>query len=142
MNKYLAHYLVAVEHPEVSAFEHLEMLLVRDKLAEQESSLTAEQRAQLLAADRRLLGKAAEFHAELARITNLENERQRRQPSPSRWWWYLDVLTLLPVSPHLRSGAQQPDSTVPRLHKTSRMVSTSPALSPAAPATVAASARP
>jgi len=30
MKSYLAHYLVAVKHPDVSAFEHLDMLQVRE----------------------------------------------------------------------------------------------------------------
>ena len=99
MNKYLKHYFVAVEHPDVSAFEHREMLLVRDKLAEQESSLTVEQKAQLMAADQRLLEQVAVFHAELARITDFKSERQRRQPNAKKWWWYLDVLASLPTLP-------------------------------------------
>ena len=65
MNKYPSHYLVAVEHPNVSGFETLEMLMVRDKLVEQESSLTAEQKTQLKGADQRLMEQAAEFHIEL-----------------------------------------------------------------------------
>ena len=99
MNKYLKHYFVAVEQPDVSAFEHWEMLLVRDKLADQESSLTVEQKAPPLTADQRLLEQVAVFHSELARITDFKNERQRRQPSAKKWWWYLDVLACLPTAP-------------------------------------------
>jgi hypothetical protein len=99
MNKYLKHYFVAVEHPYVSAFEQLEMLLVRDKLADQESFLTVEQKAQLAAADQRLLSQVPLFHAELSRITDFKSERQRRQPNAKKWWWYLDVLASLPTSP-------------------------------------------
>ena len=97
MNEYLKQYSVAVEHPEVSGFEHLNMLIVRDRLAEQELSLTPDETKRLKAADQRLLEQAADFQAELARITTLENERQHRQPPPQRWWWYLDVLTSLPT---------------------------------------------
>ena len=99
MNHYLKLYLVAVEHPEVSGFEQLEMLLVRDQLAEQESLLTAEEKAQLAIADQRLIERANKFYTELARITNLKSERQHRQPDPRQWWWYLDVLTYLPTLP-------------------------------------------
>lgn len=99
MNKYLKNYLVAVESPEVSGFEHLEMLLVRDKLADQEMLLTTEQRALLAAADERLLEQLLAFYQELCRITNLRSERQRRKPSPERWWWYLDVLLSVPTRP-------------------------------------------
>jgi hypothetical protein len=96
MNEYLKRYIIAVEHPEVSAFEHLEMLLMRDRLAEQEYTLNNDEKRRLKAADQTLLEHAAAFQAELARITSLESERQRRQPAPQRWWWYLDVLTALP----------------------------------------------
>jgi hypothetical protein len=97
MNEYLKQYSVAVEHPEASAFEHLNMLMVRDRLAEQESSLTPDEKVRLKAADQRLLDQAAAFQAELTRITTLENEREHRQPAPQHWWWYLDVLTSLPT---------------------------------------------
>ena len=98
MNDYLARYLVAVEHPEVSALEHIDMLMVRDRLAEQESSMSLRDKRRLKAADQRLLEQAAAFQSELARITSLEVERKRRQPPPQHWWWYLDVLTALPRS--------------------------------------------
>ena len=98
MNTFLKHYSVAVTHPDVSAFEHLEMLMVRDKLADQEFSLTKQERASLADADQRLLRNAEAFYSELTRITSLEDERRQRRPAPERWWWYLDVLTALPVS--------------------------------------------
>jgi hypothetical protein len=47
MNEYLKNHLIAVEHPGTSGFEHLEMLLGRDKLAEHETSLTPDQKVQL-----------------------------------------------------------------------------------------------
>lgn len=97
MNASLRQYLVAVAHPDVSAFEHLEMLMIRDRLADQEFSLTKQERASLEDADQRLLRSAAAFYAELARITSLEEERRQRHPAPDRWWWYLDVLSALPT---------------------------------------------
>jgi len=33
MNNYLQRYKIAVEQPEASGFEHLDLLLLRDKLA-------------------------------------------------------------------------------------------------------------
>lgn len=98
MNASLGHYLVAVAHPDVSAFEHLEMLMIRDRLADQEFSLSKQEKASLADADQRLLTSAAAFYAELARITSLEEERWQRRPTPDRWWWYLDVLSALPIS--------------------------------------------
>ncbi|HID61250.1 MAG TPA: hypothetical protein EYP49_00670 [Anaerolineae bacterium] len=99
MNALLRHYVVDVEHPDVSGFEHLEMLQIRSQLAELEATLYPRERACLDAADCRLLQQAAAFHAALARITNLAEERARRQPPPSHWWWYLDVLVQLPTPP-------------------------------------------
>lgn len=98
MNARLKHYVVAVNYPDVSPFEHLEMLMIRDELADQETLLTTQEKASLEDADQRLLKSAAAFHSELARITSLEEERLRRRPAPERWWWYLDVLSALPVS--------------------------------------------
>ena len=92
MNKYLAHYQVAVQHPGVSGLEVLNMLMVRDKLLAQVETLSAGEQAQLAAADQRLLAHTAEFCAELAQITDLEYERQQRKPTRVQWWWYLDVL--------------------------------------------------
>jgi hypothetical protein len=43
MNPLLAHYGVAVHHPEVSGAEHLELLQIRDQLAGLEPLLTAEE---------------------------------------------------------------------------------------------------
>lgn len=85
MNALLRHYVVDVEHPDVSGFEHLEMLQIRSQLAELEATLSPQERACLDAADRRLLQQAATFHAEPARITSLAEERARRQPPPSHW---------------------------------------------------------
>jgi len=99
MNKNLEHYLAAVKHPDASGFEHLEMLAIRDKLANEKDNLSAEETAQLEAADRRLLAQANQFYASLVQITDLHSERQYRQPPPDQWWWYLDVLTRLPQRP-------------------------------------------
>jgi hypothetical protein len=97
MSDYLERYLVAVEHPDVSGFEHLDMLLLRDKLAQVSNQFTPEQQAKLAAADQRLLSQAAAFYAALSQITGLAHERQQRQPPPEHWWWYLDVLAQPPL---------------------------------------------
>jgi hypothetical protein len=96
MNELLHHYQIAVQHPGVSGFEVLEMLMVRDRLKEQVASLTLEQKAQLAMADQTLFAHLSDFYKELARITSLEYERQHRNPTPAQWWWYLDVLAYLP----------------------------------------------
>ena len=109
MNALLRHYAVDVEHPNVSGFEHLEMLQIRSQLAELEATLSLQERAYLDTSDRRLLQQATAFHTELARITNLAEERARRQPPSSHWWWYLDVLVQLPAP------SVQPTETEPML---------------------------
>jgi hypothetical protein len=97
MNKYLKHYLVAVQHPEVSGFELLDMLMARDKLLEEWASLTPQQQMQATAADQQLIAHATIVVAELSRLTELSYERQHRKPSPEQWWWYLDVLAHTPM---------------------------------------------
>jgi hypothetical protein len=96
MNRFLNYYTKAVNHPNVSGFEHLEMLMVRDKLADIEHTLLPVEKDQLEQADRRLAEQASEFHAQLAPITDLQYERDQRQVPPSHWWWYLDVLIQAP----------------------------------------------
>lgn len=96
MNKLLKHYLVDVEYPQVSGAEHLEMLKIRDRLFEIEADLSAQERAALLAADRRLIEQAEVFYIELAQFIDFEQRRQRHHIPVERWWWYLDVLAQLP----------------------------------------------
>lgn len=96
MNELLEHYVVAVRHPRVSGFEHLDMLLTRDKLAERVEELNPDERKRLAEADRRLLTDADQFYAELSRITDLAHERRERNAPATHWWWYLDVLAHLP----------------------------------------------
>jgi hypothetical protein len=104
MNRNLKYYSTAVKHPDVSGFEHLEMLMIRDKLAAKEAEFSSEELELLFTADRQLLATAQKVYQALSEITDLQFERQNRQPSPEHWWWYLDVLESLPVPP---SEAQQ-----------------------------------
>jgi len=99
MNRFLKHYTTSVKHPNVSGFEHVEMLVMRDKLADIEHTLPPVEKDQLAKADRRLAEQASEFYAELARITDLRYERNQRQIPSSHWWWYLDVLVCAPSLP-------------------------------------------
>ena len=102
MNDYLQRYQVAVQHPSVSAFELLDMLMVRDKLAEQAHLLSRAEQLQLTAADQMLIMHAKEIVTELSNITDLAHEREQRQATQERWWWYLDVFAAAPLgSPSL-----------------------------------------
>ena len=97
MNRLLKHYSVDVDFPNVSGIEHLEMLQIRDKLALEEESLSVEEKKLLKEADQKLLKQAALFHAELGRFVDLAQRRRDQEIPPSRWWWYLDVVTELPL---------------------------------------------
>lgn len=97
MNELLNYYVVATRHPEVSGFEHLEMLLVRDELAQNADHLSPKQEALLAAADQLLLSQVAAFQTAISHITDLTAERQQRKPPADHWWWYLDVLAQVPA---------------------------------------------
>ena len=97
MNRLLEHYQIDVEFPGVSGAEMLEMLIIRDQLAEQESILTNAEREALAASDKRLLKQAAAFYAELSRFIDFVQRRQEKRIQPERWWWHLDVLAELPA---------------------------------------------
>src|SRR4029453_2746059 len=71
MNPLLAHYGVAVHHPEVSGAEHLELLQIRDQLAGLEPLLTAEELEALGVADAILAAQAPRVQRELQRFVDL-----------------------------------------------------------------------
>jgi len=98
MNPLLKNYCVSVEFPDVSGAEHLEMLQIRDRLTEIESQLTEEEKILLTKADRQLVENANSFYQELSRFINLTERRNEQCICPERWWWYLDVLAVLPIS--------------------------------------------
>jgi hypothetical protein len=97
MNRLLVHYGVDVQHPEVSGAEHLEMLHIRDRLAELESTLSSEEQEALAEADRVLIERSAAFYQELLRFLDLAAYRQEHSIPPTRWWWYLDVVSHVPL---------------------------------------------
>lgn len=96
MNFLLENYIIDVEYPEVSGAEHLQMLYNRDKLADLEMTLSLEEQERLDEADRRLIQEASHFYAALSSFVDLAVIRRHENISPSRWWWYLDVLSELP----------------------------------------------
>jgi hypothetical protein len=117
MNQLVEHYCADVKHPEVSGAEHLEMLQIRDRLAEIKSTLTPEEKDALAEADRALVEQATVFYEELLRFVDLVAHRQEHGIPPARWWWYLDVVSHVPrfeggrqdVSP---STSRQPSGAV------------------------------
>lgn len=98
MNQLLEHYCTDVEFPHVSGAEHLEMLYIRDKLADIEHQLSEDEREALQEADRRLCEQADDFYAELSRFVDLAERRRQQRIAAARWWWYLDVLAQLPAA--------------------------------------------
>jgi len=86
------YYVKAVQFPEVSGFEVLEMLDVRSKLTALESELDAAQRKQLEEADGVFLKSATQFYENLAPLGDLGEMRQRAAVPCSHWWWYLEKL--------------------------------------------------
>jgi len=96
VNRLLMHYSVDGQHPEVSGAEPLEMLHIRDRLAEIEPTLTFEEQQTLAEADRMLVEQASAFHKALLRFLDFPTYRQEHEIPPARWWWYLDVLSHWP----------------------------------------------
>ncbi|MBI3360505.1 MAG: hypothetical protein HY023_05275 [Chloroflexi bacterium] len=97
MNELLRDYVIDTQHPDVSGIEHLQMLRNRSRLAEIEIALTPEERQRLANADQTLVAHARGFMAELSRFVDLPDERRRLGITQEQWWWYLDVLAVLPA---------------------------------------------
>lgn len=97
MNPLLNTYLVDVRHPNVSGAEHLQMLHNRDQILAIESTLTDKEHNLLHEADRYLVEHAITFYAELSQFVDLSVYRADLAIDPTRWWWYLDVISQLPL---------------------------------------------
>ena len=95
----LADYEVDVECPEVSGMEHLHMLMRRSELAKGEPHLTGPQHHRLIRADGLLVLHAKQFYEAVQQIADLVLWRQNQHVEASQWWWYLDVISQLPVIP-------------------------------------------
>jgi hypothetical protein len=111
MNRLLVHYCVEVQHPEVSGAEHLELLQIRDRLAEFEPTLSTEKQETLAEADRILVERATAFYREILRFLDLAACRREHGILLSHWWWYLDVVSHLPP---LKDEAPEKGTPVPR----------------------------
>lgn len=90
MTNLLKSYKVAVEYPDVSGFEVLELLDMRSKLAELEARLTVSEKETLEQADEGLLDHLKLFYERIQEIGYLPELRQRAKALPSHWWWYMD----------------------------------------------------
>ncbi len=114
MNSVLKNYCVSVKFPDVSGAEHLQMLQIRDRLAEIESDLSEAEKTLLTKGDRQLIEHVNVFYQELSRFVNLAEIRKAEAILPQRWWWYLDVLVFLPISlkPELKSRNVEMDEVL------------------------------
>lgn len=82
----------------ISPVEHLEMLRLRDELADlvQNATLGEEENAFLDQADRHLVAQAQTFAESISSIQDLPRLRAAEDIHAERWWWYLDVLSNVP----------------------------------------------
>ncbi len=82
----------ALDHPDVSGFEVLEVLDIRSKLAFREPLFSEKDKVLLENLDRRFLGMAHIWLSRISEVANLPDMRQRAHALPSHWWWYLDEI--------------------------------------------------
>lgn len=103
MNKVLDTYCLSLDYLEVSGAELLELLSIRDRIFDLESTFSLEEKNILFNGDRKLIANAAIIYQEISRFINLYEHRQTNHISSQKWWWYLDVLVsihdyLIPVA--------------------------------------------
>jgi hypothetical protein len=96
VNQLLQNYSIQVDYPDVSGAEYLEVLQIRDRLAETEAGFASEERAILAEADRKLMMNTMKIHQELSQFIDLPRYRIEQEIPAQKWWWYLDVLNYLP----------------------------------------------
>jgi hypothetical protein len=92
MNPLLQQYVADTEFADVSGAEHLQMIQVRDRLFQQEGTLSRQEKQLLAQADRRLIQNAATVFLALSQFIDLADQRKLQEIEAARWWWYLDVL--------------------------------------------------
>jgi hypothetical protein len=93
----LSAYETDVQFADVSGMEHLDMLMVRSEIARHEPHLTDEERQRLLKADSLLMQQAGQFYQSIQSIADLASWRRDENVPVTHWWWYLDVVTQMPI---------------------------------------------
>jgi hypothetical protein len=86
----LKSYSIAVEYPDVSGFEVLELLDMRSQLSGVEADFTPDEKSTLEHADEMLLRGLKSFYERIREIGELEELRERAKVRLSHWWWYMD----------------------------------------------------
>lgn len=89
----LNQYATAVQHPEASGFEVLELLDLRSRMVEREEDLGSTDQARLEEADGLFLHNAPLFFASLTALGDMPGHRRRAHVPCSHWWWYLEKIT-------------------------------------------------
>jgi len=92
VQRLLEYYVKAMQFPEVSGFEVLELLDVRSRLATEESELDEAQRTQLEDADSVFLRYTPMLYESVIALSDLAHLRRRAAAPCSHWWWYLEKL--------------------------------------------------
>lgn len=103
----IAAYEVDVQFPDVSGMELLDMLLTRSEIAANEAHLSEDERRRVVTADRTLLRQAKQVCAAIQKIADLASWRHNNNFPVAHWWWYLDVVTQLPVTFEWITGLTQ-----------------------------------
>ena len=107
LEQLIAEYEVDVECPDVSGMEHLQMLMRRSEIARSEAHLTGAQQQRLEQVDSLLFQQATHFYEAIQQIADLASWRNNQNVPVNHWWWYLDVVSQLPLIEQ-----KQPQSTL------------------------------
>lgn len=102
-------YETDVQFPDVSGFEHLNMLMIRSEIEKNNLHLSDEERKRVRNADQELLKNAGQFYQAIKNIADLASWRRDENAPPSHWWWYLDIIVQLPIDSSLTKKPTQPE---------------------------------
>lgn len=108
-------YETDVQFPDVSGMEHLDMLMTRSEIAQNASHLSDAERRRVQKADALLLRQAEQFYESIRSVADLSSWRRDESVRATHWWWYLDVITQLPVRSELLSQSMPRDLELSRV---------------------------
>jgi len=95
VSKKLIEYLLeALNHPDLSGFELIEILDIRSQLAAREPVLSDHDKTELETLDQHLLELAELLVTRISEVADLAQMRKKAHVLPSHWWWYLDEITM------------------------------------------------
>jgi len=88
----MEYFAKAINHPDVSGFEAMELFDIRSQLAKREHILSEDDKIALEQLDRQLLTSADLWVTRISEIGDLAQLRKKAHVLPSHWWWYLDEI--------------------------------------------------